>query len=204
MQGLTAGAQRGLQDAGPAQVTPARTGPVPAAGEGRQGQPDIARQALHQPVLAGAQGVEICVLEAMQMAGCHGGVEVDLVFLGLGLRVFAKGLLGRERLAHPGPAFAGLGLPIGAGQQLREQLVRHVGVTEKNLKQLSVYLPVLLAADEHCLQCGAQILSLLQPDRQRRIGRQRNARRVHPHTGPAQGASERGKVVAELAKARVT
>ena len=143
------------------------------------------------------------MLEALLVAGRHGGVKVDLLVFLLGLDLLAKGLLRREGLAHPGTPLAGLGLALGAGQHLGQQLVGQVGVAKKGFEQLAKHLPVLLAADQHRLHRSRQVRSVIQADRQCGLSRQCNARTVDPHPGAAQGATKGGQVGRQFAGARI-
>ena len=128
----------------------------------RQGQGNIPRQAFHQPVLGGRQGIEIRMAQALHIAGGHGGVEVHfLVFAGrLGLVAHLGSW--RQSFAHTGPALAGLGLSLGAGQHLRQQLVRHVRVAKKCVEQFAEDRAVLFSADQHRFQRGAEVAPVVQ------------------------------------------
>jgi len=130
----------------------------------RQRQAHIARQPLHQAVLAAGEGIEIGVLQAVQAAGRHGRVKLDLLVFLFGLGLVAVGVLRRQRLAHAGSAFAGLCLAFGAGQQLRQQFCSHVRVAEIRVKQLAEHQSVLLAADHDGFHRRADILFLRQSD----------------------------------------
>ena len=201
---LAAGARRLVHHTGPGDAGAARTGPHAACGELGHGQANVARKPLHQPVFAARQRVEIRMLQACQVAGRHGRIEVHfLVGLWLLARA-AKSLLRRQRLAHARAAFARFGLALGTGQHLRQQLVGQRRIAEIGVEQLAKDQPVLLAADHHGFERGAYILARCQPHRQRSLRRQRQTRAVHPHASTAQRTPKAAQVVGELAAACVT
>ena len=165
VQHLAAQTDRLPHQAGPMQLVTPATGAHAAAGHLRQGQSNIPRQPLHQPVLGGRQRVEIRVAQALHIAGGHGGVEVHLLVFAGRFGLVAHLGLWREGLTHAGAALAGLGLALGAGQHLRQQLVRHVGVAEKCIEQFAKNRAVLLTADQHGFQRGAQVIAVMQTHR---------------------------------------
>ena len=115
------------------------------------------------------------MLEALLVAGRHGSIKVDFLVFLLGLDLLAKSLLRRQGLAHPWAPLAGLGLALGAWEQLCQQLVRQVGVAKKSFEQLAKHITVLLTANQHGLHRGGQVGPAVQTDRQRRLGCQSNA-----------------------------
>jgi hypothetical protein len=98
------------------------------------------------------------VLQALQVTGRHGRVELELLVLRL-WRGQGLGRLGRTQgIAHAGALPIGLGSAFGGGQQLGQQLVRELGVAKKSLEELAEDGAVLLAADQRGLQCCGQVL----------------------------------------------
>ena len=80
-----------------------------ACREMRQGQFDVARQPFDQSVFGGRQRVEVGVLKALDVAGRHGRVKLDLPVFGARLSLLPKGFLRRQGFAHTRAALAGLG-----------------------------------------------------------------------------------------------
>jgi hypothetical protein len=175
-----------------------------ARGKAGQREPDVARQPLDQPVLGARECVEVGVFQALQVARGHGRVELDLLVLFLRFGLVAEGLLRRQRLAHARSALARFRLALGAGQQLREQLLRDFRVAEIDVEQLAEHQPVLFAADQHRFHRSAHVLLALQAHGERCLGGERNARAVHPHPCAAQGAAKAADVVGQLAAAGIT
>ena len=103
--------------------------------------------------------------QALHIAGGHGGVEVDFLVFAGGFGLVAHLGLWRQGLTHAGAALAGLGLALGAGQHLRQQLVRHIRVAEKCIKQFAEDRAVLLTADQHGFQRGAEVIAVMQTHR---------------------------------------
>ena len=190
-----------VHGAGPVRAAAACAGPGTAGGVVRQGQGHVTRQALHQDVFAGRELVEVSLPQALQVAGRHGGIEFDLVFFARG-RCVARGTHGRQCLAHARAAFDGLGLGFCAGQHLRQQLLCDVGIAKVGVKQLAEHHAVLLAADQHGLQCSAEVLALQAHQHHRLLG-QRHARSVHPHASAAQRAAKAAQVIGQLASAGI-
>ena len=174
-----------------------------AAGVLRQGQGDIARQALDQAVFAGGQSVEVGVAQAVDVAGRHGRVKIHFLVFGFGLGLLGAHLGRRQGFSHAGPAFARFSLAFGAGQHLRQKLVAHVRVAEKGLKEFAKNCPVLLAADQHRLHGGAQVVPVAQADFQRRLRAQADAGAVHLHPSAAQRTPESGQVARQLSCTRI-
>ncbi len=113
----------------------------------RQRQLDVTRQPLHQAVLGGRQGIEVSMLQALNVAGRHGGVKVKLLVFLRWLGLLAKLFLWRQRLAHARATFAGLGFTFSAGHELREQFVGDFRILKIHVKEFTKYQAVLLTAD---------------------------------------------------------
>ena len=135
----------------------------------RQRQPHVASELLHQAVFGTRERVEVGMLQAIHVARRHHRIELNFLIFLLRLGLLAKGILRRQGLAHARATLAGLGLALGAGQQLRQQLLRHLGVTEIGVKQLAKDDAILLAADHHGFQRRADVLLLVHADSNRRV-----------------------------------
>ena len=95
------------------------------------------------------------------------------------------------------------GRRLGTRQHLRQQLVAELGVAKKSVEQLAEHRAVLLAADQHRLQRGADVAAPIYTHVLQRLLRQRDARGVQWHAGAAQRTREGHHVVGQLAAARV-
>ena len=144
------------------------------------------------------------MFEALQVAGRHGGVKLQLFVLWFRFGFFAVGFLRRQRFVHTRAAFVGCGFALGTWQELGQQFVGHIGVAEIGVKQFAEHQAVLLAADHHGFHGGRDILLLGQADSLCCFYCQRNARSIYSYPGAAQGAAKTGDVVRQLSRPRVT
>ena len=113
---FAAGACSMPHDARPVQARTAHARSNPPRCELRQLEPDIARQPLDQVVLGARQGVEVGVLEPLQVTGRHRRVELDLVVFLLRLGQLPRQRSRRKGLAYARASAAGFGLSLAAGQ----------------------------------------------------------------------------------------
>ena len=203
LQQLAAGAGRPPHHAWPVQPVAVACRPPAPRREPGHGQRNVAGELLDQVVFGAAQGAEVRMLQGVEVAGRHGRVEIDLLvrLVGSGAaRQFRRG----QRFTHAGSAFAGLGLALGAREQLRQQLVRHLRVAKIGVEQFAKDLPVLLAADHHGLEGGAQVTLVCDADQPRSLRRQCDAFAVGGDARSAQRAAKARDVVRKFPGACVT
>lgn len=126
-----------------------RSGPGAARGIARQGQRHALGQALHQQIFTRRELVEVGRTEALALARRHGGIKINFFFFRLCGRTGSTHR--RQRLGHAGAALDGLGKALCAGQHLRQQFLRDVGVAKVGGEQFAKHQKVLLTRNKHRL-----------------------------------------------------
>ena len=144
------------------------------------------------------------MLQALQLTGRHGRIELELLVLRLRRRQGRRGLRRAQGVAYSGALPVRLGAAFGRGQQLCQQLVRELGVAKKNIEELAKHGAVLLAADQSGLKRRGQVLAPIQVDQQGGLLRQRNPTGIDRQASPPQRPPEGREIVRQAAAARVT
>ncbi|MGQ3227051.1 MAG: hypothetical protein ACT6UU_24295 [Hydrogenophaga sp.] len=133
--------------------------------------------------------------QALLVAGGHGGVEFEFGFALVGGAGFEAGDAEGFLYAGFAPDRVGFG---GFGEHLGEELLGEFGVAEEGVEHFVEDADVLLAADHHGLEGGAQVVSAFDAHGLCGGDGEHGAAAVDRHTGAAQGPAEGGDVVGEF------
>jgi hypothetical protein len=153
-QHLAAGAGRVVHGTGPVRAAAAHARPGAARRIARQGQRNVARQALHQQVFAGRELVEVGRRRRCRSLAVMAASKSTFLSSSRGgaLREPHRAPAPRARAGGAG----GLGLGFRRWAASAPAASGHLGVAEVGVKQLAEHQAVLLAADQHGLQRGAR------------------------------------------------
>ena len=163
----------------------------------RHGKTYLPNQAFDETVLAGGHRVEVRMLEALQIAGRHGGVKIQL-FIWRGERSLVTCTVRRQGLAHTRPLTRRLRHALGAGQHLGQQLVGDLRIAEEDVEHLPKDGTILLTTDQNGLQRPAYIEFTFDTHHLQRLLRHRNARSIYRHAGTTERTAKGAQVAGQL------